>query len=61
MSCAEMAIDKLSRIVSGIMRSMGIRPRGIYYINGPDVLPPPLTREEEAEMIAIMDTDENAK
>ncbi len=26
--------------------------RGIFYINGPDLLPPPLTREEEAQAIA---------
>ena len=23
--------------------------RGVYYVNGPDTLPPPLTKEEEAE------------
>lgn len=28
------------------------RKRGLYYVNGPDVLPPPLTREEEAELLA---------
>lgn len=27
------------------------RKNGIYYINGPDVLPPPLTREEEAALL----------
>ncbi len=26
-----------------------LREHGFYYINGPEVLPPPLTREEEAE------------
>ncbi len=25
--------------------------RGVYYVNGPDVLPPPLAREEEAELL----------
>lgn len=28
------------------------RKRGIYYVNGPDVLPPPLTREEEAALLS---------
>ena len=28
------------------------RKRGVYYINGPEVLPPPLDREEEAYWIA---------
>lgn len=36
------------------------RPRGIYYINGPDVLPSPLSPEEEAALIARLD-DEDAK
>lgn len=31
------------------------RRQGIYYINGPDVLPQPLSREEEAEVIAILE------
>ncbi len=35
--------------------------RGIFYINGPDVLPAPLTPEREAECIARLDTDEDAR
>ena len=31
------------------------RAGGIYYINGPDVLPQPLTREEEAAAIATLE------
>ncbi len=34
---------------------------GIYYINGPDLLPPPLTREEETEVIARLPYDEDAR
>ena len=30
--------------------------RGLYYINGPEVLPQPLSREEEAEIIRVMET-----
>jgi len=33
---------------------------GIYYINGPEVLPPPLSREEEAEVIERLCVDEDA-
>ncbi len=36
-------------------RLFGQRRGGIYYINGPDVLPQPLTREEEAEAIAALE------
>ena len=35
--------------------------RGLYYINGPDILPPPLTREEEAEAISRLDIDDSAR
>lgn len=28
-----------------------LSPRGIYYVSGPDTLPPPLTAEEEAEAV----------
>lgn len=34
--------------------------KGLFYINGPDLLPPPLTREEEAEVIARLPHDEDA-
>ncbi len=32
-------------------------PAGIYYINGADSLPPPLTKEEEDEAFSLLDTD----
>ena len=32
-----------------------------FYINGPDTLPPPLSKEEEYALISNMKTDENAK
>jgi RNA polymerase sporulation-specific sigma factor len=34
---------------------------GIYYINGPDVLPSPLSHEEEARAIERLGVDESAK
>ena len=37
------------------------RPRGVYYVNGPDVLPPPLSHEEEARALAGLPEDEGAK
>ena len=33
----------------------------IFYINGPQTLPPPLTPEEETELIQKLETDEDAK
>lgn len=35
-----------------------IPQKGIFYINGPDVLPAPLTQEREAECIAHLDDEE---
>ena len=35
----------------------GDKPSGIYYINGADSLPPPLTKEEEDEAFALLTTD----
>lgn len=37
------------------------KPRGIHYIGGSDVLPPPLSREEESAIIARLDDDERAR
>lgn len=33
----------------------------VYYVNGPDVLPPPLSQEEEAEQISLLGIDPDAK
>ena len=35
--------------------------RGVFYINGPEVLPPPLSREEENEIILRLGYDESAR
>ena len=34
---------------------------GVFYVNGPDVLPPPLTKEEEAECIENIAIDPEAR
>lgn len=34
---------------------------GLYYINGPQTLPPPLSKEEEAELLDRLAIDEGAK
>ena len=38
--------------------SRRMAPRGILYINGPQVLPPPLGPEEESELVARIDEEE---
>ncbi len=45
----------------GLLRRMGLLPQPeIHYIGGSDTLPPPLSREREAELLARL-TDENAR
>ncbi len=35
--------------------------KGIFYVNGPELLPPPLSREEENEIIARLEEDDEAR
>ena len=39
----------------------GKRRRGVYYVNGADILPPPLTREEENEVLSRLGSEESAR
>ncbi|MBO5111292.1 MAG: RNA polymerase sporulation sigma factor SigE [Clostridia bacterium] len=50
----------IKRILSKLKRKLH-RKRGIYYINGPQTLPPPLTPEEEAETIAGLEEDDSLR
>lgn len=50
------ALDqRLSAILERLLHRE--HPLGIYYINGADSLPPPLTREEEETAFALLSTD----
>ncbi len=50
-------ISFIKNIKAGMRRHMW----GIFYINGPETLPAPLSREAEAEIIGRLETDESAK
>ena len=52
-----MRIYELGRRLSALLERLlwGTSPNGIFYINGPDTLPPPLEREEEDQWIARID------
>lgn len=60
-SFTKTSLKRWERIKDFVKSRTFKKEKGIYYINGPDVLPAPLTREEEAEVIASIDTDENAR
>ncbi len=42
---------RLFDLFKKIERLLMRRPKGIHYINGPELLPPPLTKEQEAEIM----------
>lgn len=47
---------ELLRIWKRLLMRLGLLPpAGVHYIGGSDTLPPPLTREREAELLANMD------
>ena len=45
------------RLLRRALNRLLVQKGGVYYINGPDTLPPPLSREEEAEAIARLAQD----
>lgn len=51
----------LGRIKEAFFRLRKRKNRGIYYINGAEVLPPPLEKDEENEMICRLGEDESAR
>ena len=48
-------------LISKIKKWFGKRRGGVYYVNGSEVLPAPLTREEEAAIILRLHVVENAR
>lgn len=51
-----MIIEKLKIKISLLIAKIN----KLYYINGPDTLPPPLTKAEEAETFAMLETEPEA-
>ena len=44
------------RFFAELLNKLGFE-RGIYYVNGPDTLPPPLSVEEENEAVALLEDE----
>ena len=53
--------DKVSLPARRIYTLIKSRRGGIYYIGGAEILPPPLTRDEENEMIARLGAEDSAR
>ncbi len=52
------------KLVASFLRLLAklfYKSNDIYYINGPHTLPPPLTKEEEAELTALAENDAEAR
>ncbi len=60
-SACENFIKPLNRLIQKLTFSFFKNENQCFYINGPDTLPPPLTKEEETFLISKMNTDLSAK
>lgn len=47
-------MDKIRKLLNWIRQRLS-RKNGVYYINGPELLPPPYSPEKEAEMIEALE------
>lgn len=56
-----MKINFLERIKLRIMKILARHSEGVYYVNGAEVLPPPLSKKEEYEIICRIGDDEKAR
>ncbi len=55
-------ISKMKHKVISILIKLGIiKPEGIYYMGGVNILPPPLKAEEENELLQKLENDESVK
>jgi len=53
---------KIAILLQNVKNLLFKKENGVYYINGPETLPPPLESEEEAEFIKLLDNnDEEAR
>ena len=50
-----------SKIISILIKLGIIKPNGIYYMGGVNILPPPLNSKEENELLQKLENDENVK
>ena len=48
---------KIFQLLRRVLLRLLRKKNGVYYINGPDTLPPPLTHEEEADILSRLDSD----
>ncbi|MDY2847933.1 MAG: sigma-70 family RNA polymerase sigma factor [Oscillospiraceae bacterium] len=47
----------IKRYIGSLLKALGLYGSEVYYINGPDTLPPPLSPAEEEETFRLLQTD----
>ncbi|MCI5752143.1 MAG: RNA polymerase sporulation sigma factor SigE [Oscillospiraceae bacterium] len=47
----------IKRYIGSLLKALGLYGSEVYYINGPDTLPPPLSLAEEEETFRLLQTD----
>ena len=55
-----MVKEKVNLVIEWIRQVLGVEDE-VFYINGPQTLPPPLSKEEENELILKIGEDDEAK
>lgn len=48
---------KFSVIIKNLLKKIGLISKS-FYINGPEILPPPLSQEEETKMLSLLNTSQ---
>ena len=58
---AALKVKIMSRIVEVLIKLRLMKPKGEYYLGGVNVLPPPLTSDEEIELLQKLEHDDSIK
>lgn len=58
---AALKVKIMSRIVEVLIKLRLMKPKGVYYLGGVNVLPPPLSSDEEIELLQKLEHDDSIK
>lgn len=53
-------MEKIQRLLNRILSKLKVFIKRVYYVGGNDVLPPPLTKEEEAKLVSNLASGEES-
>ena len=58
---AALKVKIMSRIVEVLIKLRLMKPKGVYYLGGVNVLPPPLSSDEEIKLLQKLEHDDSIK